>query len=319
MRFPLGDWIDAHADCRHNLGESGMHGSLGPERRLPDRSDRAVLDELRATLARTVGVPRERLVLTHGATEANSWVVLYLRRKLRAVPAVSRVRFPEYPPLVELLRLAGFRVAREGERAAIAAVSQPRNPEGDLWTRKELDGFADGTAGLVVDETFREFTEAPSLAREGTRRLWTTGTFTKAYGADRLRVGFAIAPPEEAGSFERFVGVLSDEVAPASAAGALELLGRRRAVLRTVRSIVGANRAYLRRADPTAPAPVGPVYFDRSAPDGDRLAEACLRRSVLVGPGRFFGDRRGVRIGLTRRSFPADLDAYLTVRKRFES
>lgn len=315
MRFPLSDYLDAHRRCRHNLGESGMHGSLGPDPPLPDRSDREVLEQLREALARTLGVRPARLLLTHGATEANSWVVHYVRRFGPRTHA-ARVETPEYPSLTDLLGLAGFRVARPRRPATFAALSQPRNPEGDLWPWPRLERWAQGTSHLLVDETFREFSDARSLATRGTPGLWTTGTFTKVYGADRLRVGFAVAPPEEADRFERYVGVLADEVAPATAAAALELLRRRRSILRTVRSIVDANRAYLARVEPSVPIPDGPVLFDRSSGDGDRLARACLARSVLVGPGRFFGDRRGVRIGLTRRTFPADFDAYRTVRDR---
>ncbi|MHB8352324.1 MAG: hypothetical protein ACYDFT_06545, partial [Thermoplasmata archaeon] len=51
--------------------------------------------------------------------------------------------------------------------------------------------------------------------------------------------------------------------------------------------------------------------------DGDRLTRAALRAGVLVAPGTLFGDRTGVRVCLTRRSFPKDLASYLQVRQRF--
>ncbi len=319
MRFPLADWIDERQNCRHDLGESGMHGSV----RLPlpsrIRFDRAVLGELQEELGRHLGVARERLVLTHGATEANSWVAVYLARgRSGGDPAVGRVCLPEYPSLVDLLEAVGLSPGGAGAPARLAAVSRPRNPEGDLWSRDRLFAWAEGARHLLVDETFREFTDEPSIARLGRPGVWATGTFTKFYGADHVRVGWAIAPPEEADRFSRFVGLVADELPPASAAGAIGLLTDGKQLRRDVRGLVGRNIAYLGRADRRFRAPAGPVVFDRAVEDGDDLADRCWESSVLVCPGRFFGDPRGVRLGLTRRTFPRDLDAYLAVRKELE-
>lgn len=319
MRFPLGDWIDERQDCRHDLGESGMHGSvrLPPPSRL--RFDRSVLGELREELGRHLGVAEDRLALTHGATEANSWVAVYLGRDPSGRgPAVGRVCLPEYPSLVDLLGAVGLPAGEARGPARLAAVSRPRNPEGDLWTQARLFDWAEGARHLLVDETFREFTDEPSVAVPGRPGVWATGTFTKFYGADHLRVGWAVAPPEEADRFARFVGVVSDELSPASAAGAVHLLTDGKQVRRDVRGLVRRNAAYLRRADRSFRPPAGPVVFDRTVEDGDRLADRCWDSSVLVCPGRFFGDPRGVRLGLTRRTFPVDLDAYLSVRKELE-
>ncbi len=319
MRFPLADWIDERQDCRHNLGESGMHGSvrLPPPSRV--RFDRAVLGELQEELGRHLGVARERLALTHGATEANSWVAVYLARdRSGRGPAVGRVRLPEYPALVDLLGAVGLPPGDSGAPARLAAVSRPRNPEGDLWSRDRLFAWADGARHLLVDETFREFTDEPSVAALGRPGVWATGTFTKFYGADHLRVGWAVAPPEEADRFARFVGLVADELPPASAAGALSLLADAARVGREVRGLIERNASYLRRADRRFRSPAGPVVFDRAVEDGDGLADRCRDSSILVCPGRFFGDPRGVRLGLTRRTFPVDLDAYLAVRNELE-
>ncbi len=317
MRFPLGDWIDQHPECRHNLGESGMHGSVRLPRPSRLRYDRTVLDELTDALARHLGVGPERLVLTHGATEANSWVAVYLARaRSGARHGTGRVRLPEYPPLVDVLAAVGLPPLTSRAPALLAAVSRPRNPEGDLWSRSKLFAWAEGARHLLVDETFREFTSEESVARLGRPRLWATGTFTKVYGADHLRVGWAIAPPEEAERFRRFAGLVTDEVAPSSAAGAVTLLRQGRRLRGEVRALLARNATYLRRADPAVPTPAGPVVFDRTVEESDRLAERCLGASVLVCPGRFFGDPTGVRLGLTRRSFPTDFEAYLEVRRK---
>ncbi len=315
MRFPLADWIDAHRDCRHNLGSSGMIGSVRRPS-LPARSRAGGgAEELTESLARSVGVDRSRLFLTHGATEANAWVTFYAFRARRTSSRACRVRFPEYPSLFDVAREAGFVVREDDRPAGLAVVSQPRNPEGDLWTVETVTAWADGATHLLIDETFREFARTPSFANASRARLWTTGSFTKFFGADDLRVGFVVAPPEEAERFGRFVGLVADGVPDRSVAGALDLLDRRKEMFSQVERILAPNRAALRRALPKVTPPLGPVGFDRVGPeDGDRLARRCLDASVLVCPGSYFGDRAGVRIGLTRRSFPEDLAAYLRVR-----
>jgi histidinol-phosphate/aromatic aminotransferase/cobyric acid decarboxylase-like protein len=314
MRFPLADWIDEHRDCRHNLGSSGMAGSI----RRPAASDRShrrpSAEELTESLGRSIGVDPNRIFLTHGATEANAWVTFYVARRPLASRA-CRVRFPEYPPLFDVAREAGFDVRQDELPAGLAVVSQPRNPEGDLWPVESVVAWADGATHLLIDETFREFARTPSFATASRPRLWTTGSFTKLYGADDLRVGFVVAPPEEVEGFGRFAGLVADGVPDRSVAGALELLERRERIFAQVDRILGPNRAVLHRAIPEMTLPRGPVGFDRvRSEDGDQLARRCLGASILVCPGSLFGDRGGVRIGLTRRSFPADLAAYLRVR-----
>lgn len=315
MRFPLADWIETHRQVRHNLAESGMHGELGPLPRGRPRPGPEVLPALRAELARSVGVAPERVFLTHGATEANAWTVFHVRRTLRRARPSCRVCLPEYPPLYDTPRSAGFRLSGVAGTADLAVISQPRNPEGDLWPTGRLLGWADGARHLLVDETFREFSGTPSLARRAVRGLWTSGSFTKFYGADELRVGFLIAPPEEVEGFGRLAGLVLDDLPWTSAEAAVALLHRRDEVRRRVRRVLERNVAHLRRAEPERPVPAAPVYFDRSAPSTERLARRFLDASVLVCPGQLFGDRQGSRVCLTRRSFPEDLDAYLRVRE----
>lgn len=292
-----------------------MHGEVGPLPRGRPRLGPEVLPELRAELARSVGVAPERVFLTHGATEANAWAVFHVRRTLRRTRPSCRVCLPEYPPLYDTPRSAGFRLSSDAGTTDLAVVSQPRNPEGDLWSTGRLLDWADGARHLLVDETFREFAGTPSLARRAIRGVWTSGSFTKFYGADELRVGFLIAPPEEAEGFGRLAGLVLDDLPWSSAAAAVLLLHRRDEVRRRVRRVLERNVTYLRRAEPDRPVPTAPVYFDRSAPSSERLARRFLDASVLVCPGQLFGDRRGSRICLTRRSFPEDLDAYLRVRE----
>jgi aspartate/methionine/tyrosine aminotransferase len=321
MGFPLGDWIDDHASCRHNLGRSGVVGSI----RLPRLPGGGNFDRdapvLRRRLARLNGVAADRVFLTHGATEGNTLALLYLARHGRARGLAKRrlwIRPPEYPPIFDIARAVGFRPSFSPGPHDITALSRPNNPTGLLADIGSVREWAESSRAIVVDETFREFTDAPSLQVARIPRLWTVGSFTKAYGADALRVGFVIPPAEEEAPFRRFHGLLLDELPPASVAGALVLLEHRAEVLAQSRALLRRNERTLRDSVEGVPRLAAPLWFDRGTNglDGDRLARACLRASVLVCPGSFFADSRGVRVCLTRRSFSRDLPEYLRVRER---
>ena len=316
-RFPLADWIDSHPNCRYDLATSGMRGSVAPPPWPAKRPPRELEAELRCELADHLRVPVGRLFLSHGASEANAWVLGYLAGELRRAGGAPtcRVELPEYPPLRDAAQAVGFRLRSDGALAGAAVTSNPRNPEGELWSEERVARFADGTRHLLVDETFREFADRPTLARAGLARLWTTGSFTKFYGADEARVGFVVAPPEVPERFARYVGLVSDELPPASAAMALALLRRFHTVQRSVRRVFERNASALASAFPGHRPPAAPLFFDRlGRSTGHSLAEACLAGSVLVCPGEYFGEPRGVRIALTRRNFPRGLRAYLRAR-----
>lgn len=313
--FPLAEWIESHSGCRHNLALSGMVGSIpGRGARAPrTRPDDA--ERLRRTLAGDLGVDPRRVFLTHGATEANAGVLQYLARRRRGTPSRGRVHWPEYGPLYDTAKWAGFQPTGGAGRAAVALISQPRNPEGDLWDRGRLLEWAEGAADLLVDETFREFAGTRSLSDLERPGVWVTGSFTKFYGADALRVGFAAVPEAEQARYGEYHDLVYDRLPDLSVAGALALLSARERIRREVGRVLKPNRAAWRSAFPGRRVPVAPVSFDRTDPaGGDTLARRCLANSVLVCPGRYFGAPEGVRLCLSRRTFPQDLAAYLRVR-----
>jgi histidinol-phosphate/aromatic aminotransferase/cobyric acid decarboxylase-like protein len=320
--FPLGDWIDDHDEVPHNLGHSGMRDQLTTVREILGRPPQAAPDaqRLRQRLAEHLNVPVERLFLTHGATEANSWGLFYLARTIRSeqsrVPVV-RIPRPEYPSLVETAQLAEF-VPSIGPEADLYARSEPNNPTGRQIGRRALGTEAGSARRWFVDETFREFGTGPSLAASGSPGLWATGTFTKAFGADRIRVGWIVPPPEEVAGFRRFYDRVTDKVPWASVSYALDLLEQADTVLAETREMMARHRGILEAALPELAGTVGPVAFDRPGPDDTRpLALAALQAGVLVCPGDFFGDGAGVRLGLCRTTFPKAFPAYFEMRRKF--
>ncbi len=314
--FALADFIDAHAAARHDLARSGMYGALRTVPRiLAAPQPPCSAEELRRQLARRLGVAPDRLFLTHGAHEANLLAVAYLARD-RPRPFRFRVDLPEYPQLWGAAEQLGGRRSPGDRGAVVRLVSNPHNPTGRLVPVEELTDGAGDAEALLVDETFREFTAARSVAATAATGVWASGTFTKAYGGDDVRVGWLVAPSEAADRFRDFYALALDHVPPASLAAAAALLRHRDRVRREVDGIWRQNAAYLRREVGGAPELFAPVWFDPGPPgvSGDQLQAAGLRASVLVCSGRFFGVPRGVRVCLTRRTFPRDLRLYLEVR-----
>ncbi len=317
-RFPLADYIDDRASLPHHLSASGMRGELRSLRRALRNAPPASEEELVGLVAEAHRVEPDRIFLTHGASEGDALVLLHLgralRRRLGRRPRVSIPR-PEYPPIRDLAVFAGMTVTETVDGADLAARSDPNNPTGRATPRA---GTETGPPITVVDETFRAFSAARSGAALGLPGRWTIGTLTKAYGADDVRFGFVLAPPEDAEGFGRTAGLLTDQVGASSRAEAAAVLRARDPILREARGIFRSNLRTLRRRVPGVPALDAPIWFDRPGGklSGRRLARAAEQAGVLVIPGEFFGDPTGVRVCLTRRSFPRDLDAYLAVRAR---
>jgi histidinol-phosphate/aromatic aminotransferase/cobyric acid decarboxylase-like protein len=320
VSFPLGDWVLDHPHVPHNLAISGMKGMLPSVSSALSDPAPATPEELRRSLARLHGVPSDRVFLTHGASEANALILLFLARHSKHRTGRPRIHtpVPEYPPLRDAAREVGFAPVSDPEGADAVALSSPRNPMGTRVDVEVIRALAESKRPVLVDQTFREFTEEPPVTRLGLPTVWLSGSFTKVYGADDLRVGYAIAPGGDRAEFARMHGLLLDRLPPRSVGGAVAILASRAPILSEVRGLFRANVAALRKRVGPLPELAAPVWFDRGRRglDGDRLAQRLLRAGVLVCSGSFFGDPRGIRLTLTRRTFPSDLEAYLRLVDR---
>jgi histidinol-phosphate/aromatic aminotransferase/cobyric acid decarboxylase-like protein len=316
--FPLGQWVDSHRAVRHNLARSGMVGTLESVPRLLIDPPPAEPEQVRALLAGSHGVHRNEVFLTHGAHEANFLALVFLATRARGNSRRLTVRIdrPEYPQITDAVAAAGGRVVSGTQRADVWALSNPNNPTGRWRPPHGIRKGLDDSEVILVDEAYREFTDVSSAAGAPEENLWVTGTFTKVYGADEIRVGWSIPPSSARAAYARFHAVAADRIAERSIRAALAILSAREEVLQEVRSKFGRNVRAFQTAVRGAEAPSGPVWFDRGEGKlpGDRVQAAALRRSILVCSGTFFGDPTGVRICLTRPSFPGDLSQYLKVR-----
>src|SRR4029077_19364054 len=76
----------------------------------------------------------------------------------------------------------------------------------------ERDAMSRGARNWLMDETFREFSGLRSVAADRAPGVWATGTLTKAFGADPIRVGWVVPPEDQAEDFGRFHGVVTDGI-----------------------------------------------------------------------------------------------------------
>jgi histidinol-phosphate/aromatic aminotransferase/cobyric acid decarboxylase-like protein len=297
-----------------------MRGSLRSTIRIlrSHRTSPPDVPALQRTIGSRLGVDSREVFLTHGASEGNALVLFHLAKRLhQELGRAPTVRFhlPEYPPLTDVAGVAGFKPPRSGRRPDLFLASNPQNPTGLLRSAHELLESASGAPATLIDETFREFSEAPSVAGTRAPGRWVSGTMTKAFGADPVRVGWVVPPERDTARFRRFYDLVTDGLPDESVRMALDLFAESAPILREARGILRRNRTVLSRALPKLATIEAPICFDRPGERStDALADRAIRAGVLISPGRFFGDPSGIRLGLTRRSFPTAFAAYLAVR-----
>jgi aspartate/methionine/tyrosine aminotransferase len=219
----------------------------------------------------------------------------------------------------------GFAVDPEGVRAAITprtrlvAMTNLHNPSGAAVPDAVVHDIADRAmaqgALVLVDEVYRELTFAPDQAQTAFRAeggVVVTSSLTKAYGLSGLRCGWILAPATSAARMRRLndlFGVHPPHVSETLALAAFRRLGALKA---RADALVGENRAAFQAVLGGHPR-LEARLFDHATTvfarpiglDAEQLTERLLQAfDTGVGPGRFFGDRERIRLGLGGSSAP---------------
>ncbi|OBS54155.1 aminotransferase class I/II-fold pyridoxal phosphate-dependent enzyme, partial [Methylosinus sp. 3S-1] len=116
---------------------------------------------------------------------------------------------PTYASHGEAWTEAGARLVEREEEAEAVVLVDPNNPDGRMWERADLLDIADRLGGrgwLIVDESFADMWDRPSVAAAGHERILALRSFGKFYGLAGLRLGFALAPPQMAQRLRRAIG-----------------------------------------------------------------------------------------------------------------
>jgi aspartate/methionine/tyrosine aminotransferase len=316
-----------------NLGDSAIAtpdlAALG----LPDAapydprgSDGA--EELGRVLGQRWRAPDGEVRVTAGASEAN---IIVLGALLDPGDEVL-IESPGYEPHRLGARLVGARlrtfrrplgapggaVADAVERALtrdtrLVVLSHPHNPSGGALDDADLAGL-DRLAAvhgfrILVDETFRDCDPNQPLGTVASRGpCWiVTSSLTKSYGLGGLRIGWIAA---DAATLERCGEVhdqLSSEPSALSVSLARALVPHLDALRIRTHRILATNRcqwlallarqSLLRVPGPSASTCTWAELAGEG--QGDAFAAFAFERfSLVIVPGRYFGDPSGVRITL---------------------
>jgi len=302
---PLGPSPKAVAAMREAL--AGVH-------RYPDGGS----VELKAALARKLGVGVEQIILGAGSDEILELLAkAFLREEDEAVFAWPS--FAMYPIVTQGAGARSVKIpltdrfehdlpamlGAVGERTRIVFVCNPNNPTGTSLGARELDAFmADVPDDVIVaiDEAYFEYarrTDFPDSLKWVAQRPGTIvmRTFSKIYGLAGLRVGYGIADPELAGYLERARHPFNiNRLAQIGALAALD----DDAHVATSRAINAQGVAFLERALAelglrTASTDANFLLVEVGG-EGSSVYEGMLRRGVIVRPMDGFGLGGFVRI-----------------------
>ena len=301
--------------------------SLGLPHRAGAPAAASVLPELERALGARWGAPGGRVLVTAGASEANACVLAGLLEP----GAEVLVESPGYEPHRAVPSYFGLRVrtfarrrdrgygrvceaveAALGPATRLVLLTDPHNPSGvaledadaaALTALAERHGLR-----LLCDETFRDASERPQGTRSALSDRWVaTSTLTKSYGLGSLRIGWVSGSAAVLGRCAEAQNALSVEPAVPSLALALALAPHLDALRERALAILATNRARWRAlvaaglpCDASVPSQATTtfVHFPGSAAGDAFAAFACERFELLLAPGRFFGEPRGVRVAL---------------------
>jgi aspartate/methionine/tyrosine aminotransferase len=306
-----------HAPAGDELGVAAPAGLTHPEDLLPG---------LERALAERIGAPGGRVLVTAGASEANACVFAGLLEPgdealiespgyepHRAAPAWFGARARTFTRRRE----CGYGRVAEAVEAALSPATRLvlltdlHNPSGVPLSDADADALTALAErhGFVVacDETFRDSGPRPEGTHAVRSPRWvTTSTLTKSYGLGALRVGWIAGSASALARCAGAQNALSVEPAGPSLAWTLALLPQLPRLRARGRAVLARNHALWRACVAGLPcdAPVaseGTTTFVHlpGSDGGDAFARfADERFGLLVAPGRFFGEPRGVRVAL---------------------
>ncbi len=186
------DWVDL---------STGINRTAYPIPAMPRETWRSLptpsaVAALEATAALAYGAPR---ALALSGAQAAIQLVPRLER-----PGHAAVLTPSYNEHAAALAAQGWQVRAAPDvdamaGADLAVIVNPNNPDGRVWSARDLRALAGRVGRLVVDESFMDATPdqslAPALAELG-ERVVILRSFGKFYGLAGVRLGFALAGPE---------------------------------------------------------------------------------------------------------------------------
>jgi len=187
-----------------------------PINRYPDPT----ADSLREAISSSFKLKRDNVVMTSGVdelielatqifSEPNGVVLSFEPTfSMYRVCADANGRKYESVSLTEKFTLQEEEAISAASKADVTFVCSPNNPTGTVIDRKAIEKVVDAAKGLVViDEVYSEFAETEGiescidLVQQGAKNVLITRSFSKAYAAAGIRLGYGVACEEIIGQF----------------------------------------------------------------------------------------------------------------------
>ena len=287
---------------------------------------------LRAALAASLGLKPQNFLFGNGSEEIVSMVAKVFFRPGDEV-LMGRPTFPLYATFARLMGAVPVELdlTPEGyyplaamlehlsDKTRAVFICNPNNPSGTGLSGLEIRTFVQQVPReviLVFDEAYYEFaTDQFSglefLAQD--RPVIVLRTFSKAYGLAGIRIGFAVAHPTLVDGLNRVRTAFNvDAVAQAGALAAWQDRSYLAEIVeknRTEREFLTAKLAALGVRMFASQTNFIMAFFGAK---GAGLADALLRRGIIVRPGQAFGYPDGLRISIGTHAENEKLVAALT-------
>ena len=264
---------------------------------------------LAAEVALSVGVSREQVMITAGATEA---VHLALRALLGPGDGCT-VFTPAFGEYERAAVAAGFTVERheafppdfapppdDPPRALLTVIANPSSPAGVYLDESVIRRVLRTARGVVlVDAVYEPFVEgawdANNLVRDGLPVL-VINSFTKLHAIPGLRVGYVTGPAPLIGGLAALQPTWSVSAPAIEAAhAALPLEAERREVVREVAETREAMHDFFASRGITV-SPARANFVLAQTGDARAMRDALLRRGIEVRDCASFGLPDWVRI-----------------------
>lgn len=291
----------------------------------PKPDDLEARARFRSAVAERYGVPEAEVSVALGGSGA----LFAACGALLRVSQTVLVETPGYQPLSHVptalgARLRRFRRKRSGELdldrvldelspdVAMVLISNPHNPSGTFTSDdalRELAAQLDPVV-LVVDEAYRELAAPKTTARGLGPNVITVSSTTKCLGVPWPRSGWLLTGEDVTPQVQHLEHHVAGFLPPGGWGWGCLALHQADALLERAKGLLGNKREQVVRFVEQNPKLVKgqvssrgtPFAFLRDARDrslSDILEAAVASHSLLVSPGRFFGDHAGFRVSWT--------------------
>ncbi len=280
--------------------------------------------ELKAALARRLGVAAEQITLGNGSNDVLELIARAFAGSGDEV-IFSEHAFAVYPIAAQAVGATGVSVpakdwghdlaamaAAIGPRTRLIFIANPNNPTGTWLKSDELQAFIEQVPEripVVVDEAYFEYARYPAMGAadypdalawvERYPNLIVTRTFSKAYGLAGLRLGYSVSHRAIAGLLNRVrqpfnVNTLAQVAALAVLEDADYL---QRGVQLNAAGMQQLTRGFEALGLPYIPS-IGNFVCVEVGRSGVEVYNALLREGVIVRPVANYGMPRHLRVSI---------------------